>query len=235
MSTIKREASIAEQRQWATHATAREGVEIVKEFQDEAIAGDEIARRYGLLDLVDFCVKAHAAGNPIEAVVTWDADRFSRANSIATNAVLAELMKAGVTRMLTAEGWVDFDDDMDRLMFNIKQDMAKAMYVKSLSRNVARSCLECAKQGQWTGGRRPHGYTLGPDGHLAIGDLAAAEAVTWLFTYYAEHDTSLLQMAEMLEARGAPPPCPSRRSHKARWTRYNIYEILHNQNYTGDL
>jgi site-specific DNA recombinase len=235
MSTTKQEASIAEQHPWAHRTAPREGVEIVREFQDEAIPGDEISRRHGLLAMLDFCVKCHAEGNPIEVVVTCDADRFSRANSIVTNAILAPLMQAGVCRMLTAEGWVDFDDDMDRLMFNIKQDMAKAMYVKSLSRNVTRSCVERAKKGRWTGGRRPHGYTLGPDGRLAVGDPAAAEAVRWLFAHYAGRDTSLLLMAEALEARGAPPPCPSRRGQTPRWTRYNVYEILHNPIYTGDL
>jgi hypothetical protein len=37
-----------------------------------------------------------------------------------------------------------------------------------------------------------------------------------------------------LEARGAPPPCPSRGSHASRWTRYNIHEILCNPMYIGD-
>jgi site-specific DNA recombinase len=235
MSTTRQEASIGEQKEWAQKAVARERVEIVRAFEDAAVAGDEIARRPDFLAMLDFCVRCHREGDPVQAVVTWDADRFSRANSIVTNACLAQLIAAGVTRMLTAEGWVDFDDDMDRLFFNIKQDMAKAMYVKSLSRNVSRSCMERARRGLWTGGRRPYGYTLGPDGRLALADPTRAEAAAWVFSHYAAHDTSLLEMARALEARGVPPPEPSSPSKAPRWSRYNIYTILHNPIYTGDL
>src|SRR5262245_43190776 len=92
MSEDKQAASIPEQQGWAERACATHHVEIVRPFRDEGIAGDEIAARKGLQDLLAFCVGRHEAGRPIAAIVCWDADRFSRANSFATAAVLDQLM-----------------------------------------------------------------------------------------------------------------------------------------------
>jgi site-specific DNA recombinase len=237
MSTDRQQASIPEQREWARQAEAREGLRIVREFKDEGVAGDEIARRPDFLVMLEFCERQARAGDPVGAVLCWDADRFSRADSVRTAAVVARLMEAGVCRMLTAEGWVDFDDDVDRLLFNLKQDTAKRMYVKSLSGNVARSCLRRAREGRWCGGRRPYGYTLGADARLAVGDAAQAEAVRWAFRTYADRDVSLLLLAEQLNARGVPPPVHRSAASGAagRWTRYNLHTILRNPIYTGDL
>src|SRR4051812_26296679 len=102
MSTDRQEASIGEQRDWAGGATAKESVQGVAEFQDDGIAGGEIRARGGLMDLLAYC-EARADSDPVEAVVCWDADRLSRADSIRTAAVLDRLMSAGVTRLLSQE------------------------------------------------------------------------------------------------------------------------------------
>src|SRR5262245_20282830 len=86
MSEDRQEASIPQQQQWAERACPKNGVELVRAFKDEGIAGDEIATRKGLQDLLAFCEQRHKTGRPVEAVVVWDSDRFSRANSFATAA-----------------------------------------------------------------------------------------------------------------------------------------------------
>jgi site-specific DNA recombinase len=177
MSTDKQEDSIPQQRGWASRACGQHGVELLAEFQDDGIAGSEIERRPGLMDMLRFCEQRYAAGSPVEAVVVWDPDRLSRANSIRTAAVIDRLMEAGVTRLLTQDGWVDFEDDVDRLVFNLRQDTGRVAYSKSLSKNVARSGLSRAKGGRWVCGKPPYGLALGPDGKLALGDPAEAEAL----------------------------------------------------------
>src|SRR5262245_54770868 len=96
MSDPKQEASIPEQREWAHRAAPQHGIALRREFEDQGIPGDEIARRKGLQALLDYCERQFKAGDPVVTVVCWDSDRFSRANSFTTAAVLDRLMAAGV-------------------------------------------------------------------------------------------------------------------------------------------
>src|SRR5262245_40167100 len=185
MSTASQQASIPEQKDWAARAVSQHGVEIVAEFQDDAIAGSEVERRPGLSALLAYCEQRATAEEPLAAVVVWDGDRLSRADSIRTAVVLDRLITAGVSKLLTAEGWIDLDSDVDRLMFNLKQDLSRSAYSKSLSKNVTRSALRRAREGRWVCARPPYAYVVGPDGHLAVADPAMAEAVHWIFVTYA--------------------------------------------------
>jgi len=251
-STTRQEASIDEQREWARRVTPGRGAEVVREFEDFGIPGDEVKHRPGLRALFRFCEEEAEAGRPVAAIVVWDRDRFSRADSITTNACIYRLMEAGVSRMLTSSGWVDWSDPVQRTMGTIDQEFGKQGYVRSLSRNVARSCLERARKGQWTGGRYPYGYTLGPDKHLALGEPARHEAVRWAFRTYHDTDTSAGRIAAELTARGAPPPdyyadgnerTRERRAKRraprqkgaGRWTVWNVEAMLTNVLYTGTL
>src|SRR3954463_6822025 len=149
MSTAQQEASVPEQRAWAKRAAGPHGVEVLAEFQDDGIAGSEIEHRPGLMAMLAYCERQFAAGSPLEALGAWGADRLSRADSIRTAAVIDRLMCAGVSRLLTQDGWVDFESDIDRLLFNIRQDMSRSAYSKGLSKNVARSGVRRATEGRW--------------------------------------------------------------------------------------
>jgi site-specific DNA recombinase len=227
MSTSGQEASIPEQKEWARRACQKHGVEILHEFEDPGIPGSEIEHRPGLMAMLAFCENP-AQGPPIEALVVWDADRLSRADSIRTAAVIDRLMSAGVNRLLTQDGWVDFESDLDRLLWNIKQDMGRSAFSRSLSKNVTRSALARAKEGKWVCGAPPYGYAVGPEGLLILGDEAKVEAVRWLFKRYAGSSASLGDMARELADRGAPPP------RGGKWTRYTVRAILVNPAYLGD-
>jgi DNA invertase Pin-like site-specific DNA recombinase len=249
-STTRQEASIDEQRQWAHRVAPDRGVRLVNEFEDFGVPGDEVKHRPGLRALFRYCEEENDAGRPVAAIVVWDRDRFSRADSITTNACIYRLMEAGVSRMLTSSGWVDWSDPVQRTMGTIDQEFGKQGYVRSLSKNVARSCLERARKGQWTGGRYPYGYTLGPDKHLALAEAVKHEAVRWAFRTYLQTDTSLQRIAADLEARAVPPPdyyaegnerTRERRSRRpagralasGRWTVWNVEALLTNPAYTG--
>src|SRR5262245_57652846 len=108
MSGLRQEASIPDQRKWAKDACAREGVEIVKDFEDPGVPGSEIEQRPGLMKLLAFCEDRFMKGQPVECLVCWDADRFSRANSIKTAVCISRLLDSGVNRLLSADGWLDW-------------------------------------------------------------------------------------------------------------------------------
>jgi site-specific DNA recombinase len=233
MSTAKQEDSIPEQKEWARRAAKTHGVEILAEFQDDGISGSDIERRTGLSQLLAWC-----ACHDAEAILVWDADRLSRADSIKTAAVLNTLMQAGVTRLLTHEGWIDLEDDVDRLLFHIKQDMSRAAYAKSLSRNITRSAIERAKQGLWVAGRPPYAYRIGEDGHLALGDPAMVETVRWIFRHYASTADSCGDLIRKLIEMKAPPPPPRMRKGKpwgGKWQRSVINDILSCRHYLGEI
>ena len=233
MSDAKQEASIPEQERWAARAAIQHGAEVIRTFRDDGIPGDEITDRGGLQDLLDFCRQRHKAGSPIEAVIVWDADRFSRANSFATAAVLDGLMNHGVRKMLTnAEGMIDFEDDMQRVFFNLRQDLGKRAYSQSVSAAVSRTRAERAAAGLWTGGPVPFGYILGADSHLALGDPEHVEVVRRVFREYLARDIGAYALADELQAAGCPFP-----TYRGRtvWTDDLVRQILTDPQYTGDL
>jgi DNA invertase Pin-like site-specific DNA recombinase len=206
MSDPTQETSIPEQQEWLAGARVREGLEVVGEFADPEIPGDEIMRRPGLQDLIAFCQREHDAGRTVEALACWGFERFSRANSYRTAAVICQLMDAGLYRVLTNKGWIDFRDPRDRAIQNLEQDFSHSGYAPKLSEQITRSCLSRARQGRLTGGRPPYGYALGADRHLALGVSERAEAVSGLFLDYDQQDTSLNRLAAALNGRGVPSP-----------------------------
>jgi site-specific DNA recombinase len=227
MSTDRQEASVPQQREWARRAADAHGVAVVAEFQDDGVSGSEIDKRRGLAALLSYCERP--PGAPVAAVVVWDPDRLSRADSIRTAAVVCRLVDAGVTRLLTQEGWVDFDSDLDRVLFHLRQDLSRSAYSKSLSKSTTRAALSRARAGLWVAGKPPLAYALGGDGRLAPGRPEEVELVLWLFRAYADTDDSLGDLARALDARGVPPP------RGPRWRRDTVRKVLVNRAYVGDL
>src|SRR5262245_2865983 len=73
--------SIAQQREWARAAALAEGIEIVREFEDQARPGWQTDRREDFHNMLAFCQAEAAAGRRIDVVVCWNPNRFSRADS----------------------------------------------------------------------------------------------------------------------------------------------------------
>jgi site-specific DNA recombinase len=253
MSDIGQEASIPEQRGWATTVARKEKAAIVRTFEDPAIPGSEIERRPGLMEMVEFCEQRFKDGRPIAILIVWDLDRLSRASSIRTCAMLDRLQQAGISRILTADGWVDLEDDGDLLQLHVKQDFTRAAYSKGIAKNVARSCADRAAKGWWVAGRPPFGYqpiyleTVGKDGKkrrtpttLEPGDPAEVEAVQFIFDRYVTTAASLGELVQLLEAAGMPPPRARRRRKGGgmfggKWSRPAVRMILVCPHYTGDM
>jgi DNA invertase Pin-like site-specific DNA recombinase len=264
MSTGRQEKSIPEQRDWARRAAKAHNVEVVRDFEDPAIPGSEIEDRPGLMEMIDFAEAEHDRGHPIQAIVVWDPDRLSRASSIRTAAFLDRLMGAGVSRLLHSEGWIDFEDDVDLTMFNIKQDLGRKAYSKSLAKNVTRSGLNRAREGRWVAGATPYGYAIGLNHKLVPGDLMTAEDLAAIaHRQIARKHLPIVaeDLAERLKAELAAKAATVRwmfhhyvntaaslgdlagklnsegkpPPRSGRWTRYTVRELLVNPAYVGDL
>src|SRR6266567_1447722 len=141
MSDDKQEHSIATQKAWAKRKEAEKGLAVRSPFEDEGIAGDVMELRPGFLAMIAYCQQQHKAGTPIEVLLCYDGDRFSRADSFDTTPFLSLLRKAGVSKRVTAQREYDFDNVMDRMMFNIEQEAGRAAYSKLLSARVAEATV----------------------------------------------------------------------------------------------
>src|SRR5688572_7236089 len=93
-STSKQEASVPEQKEWAGRAAKAAGVRIVAGFEDDGVTGSEVERRHGPQKLLAWVRERFEAGRGVEALVAWDLDRLSRASSVRTAAVVAQLLDA---------------------------------------------------------------------------------------------------------------------------------------------
>jgi DNA invertase Pin-like site-specific DNA recombinase len=231
MSTDDQEASIPRQKEWANRVCPRERIDLVRSFEDAGISGGKIQQRDDLQALLLHVEQAAAKGRPYEVLVCWNPDRLSRADSIRTAGVLARLMDAGVCRILSVEGWVDLNNDTDRVVYTLKQDLGRHAYLKGLSENVLEGKARKARAGRFQSSRPPYGYDVIREVCLENGHLVPnehAETVRQLFRDYLA-GASLRELARGLNARKIAAP------RGGEWTRSSVRAILNNRAYCGDL
>jgi site-specific DNA recombinase len=241
MSDDDQEGSIEQQQAWARTAAQKENATVVAEFIDSGLSGTSTAHRPDFQRMLDFCREQHRLKKPIDVILCWNPNRFSRADSQETNWFIWEFRKVGCGLMLTAsDGWIDFADDNDRLIFNIKQDTSNHQFIKNLARDVLRGKLAAAREGRRNGGRAPFGYRLvyevipGAVGRrarltkLVIHEEQAA-IVREMFRAYAAGETSLYRLAQDLNARGIKP------GRAAKWVPTTVRQVLRNEVYLGAL
>jgi DNA invertase Pin-like site-specific DNA recombinase len=247
MSTTDQEDSIAQQVAWAEPACVKEHVEILARFLDEGKSGHDTKRRTDFQRMLDYCRQQHRAGQPIDVIVCWHANRFSRADSQETSWFLWEFRKAGVEKMLTSTGWLDFTRMEDRIIFGINQDASNHKFSQDLAAASTRGKIEVAKSGRWAGGPIPYGYrarkaeSLSRKGKVIyrterlVPDPETAPIVRWLFETYARGEVSLWDLVIDLNRRGVPPPTAGRKKGAKFWNHRTIQKILRNEVYLGDL
>src|SRR5262245_39942360 len=85
-------SSVEQQREWAHKAVARaceavdrQPIELVREFTDQAKTGWNTAKRTDFHEMLKFCQDEKRRGHPIDAILCWNANRFSRADSQETS------------------------------------------------------------------------------------------------------------------------------------------------------
>ena len=150
-------SSIEQQREWARTAAQKEGVEIVREFADQAKKGHETATRAAFHEMLRFCQEQARKRDPIDVVVCWHTNRFSRADSLETAKFLCEFRDAGARRVLTAQRWYDFSRFEDRILHNIEQDASNHKGMINQTQAATRGRINAASEGRWAGGPIPLG------------------------------------------------------------------------------
>jgi DNA invertase Pin-like site-specific DNA recombinase len=226
--------SVEQQQAWAREACPAAGIELVREFTDQAKQGWNTAARGDFHAMLAFCQQQQRRGAPVEAVVCWHPNRFSRADSIETSWFVHEFRKAGVGRMFTAQGWIDFDRMEDRIIFGITQDASNHRYVLDLSQAASRGKLKAAEDGRWNGGPPPYAYRVLYDEkrrpvRLVLGPDEEVETVRWMFHTYATTGATIRGLVAQLNARGVPGPAGG------KWGAGSVKRILNHRAYLGEI
>jgi DNA invertase Pin-like site-specific DNA recombinase len=201
MSTDRQEASIPDQREAVEKLARQKGYTIAREYKDEGISGDDTERRADFRRMLDDATRL----GDFDAVLCWDQDRFGRFDPLEAGYWIKPLRDQGIYLETVSQGKIDWEDFAGRIIYSVTQE-GKNAYLRDLSRNVTRGQLAKAKRGEWLGGKPPYGYRLSEHKRLEPGDPQEIETVRWLFTAYAERDTSLRALAIALNDRGVPAP-----------------------------
>lgn len=240
MSSDMQDRSIDQQREWAQSACEREDIALLAEFQDAAKSGTEASRRTDFNNMLRFCQAQGKARQPVDCLVLWNTNRFSRADSIETNWYIHEFRKAGVERILTSSGWIDFGNPQHRVLFGISQDLTNHQYSRDLAQSSLRGRIANAIEGRWNGGPAPFGYLVEYEWVAVKGrrrrrpvklvrDPEKAPTLVWIFESYATGLYSTWQLAQELNRRAVAPP-----GRAKLWNPTTLSVILHNELYTGD-
>jgi site-specific DNA recombinase len=232
--------SVDQQLAWGRETAAKEGITIEAEFVDQAKKGWETAKRTKFHEMLAFSQQRHREGRPIDLVLCWHANRFSRADSQETAWFIWEFRRAGVGRMLTATRWVDFSRMEDRILFNIEQDASNHNFLLGMARDATRGRIAAALEGRWNGGPAPYGYRVEYELvsvkgrkkrrplRLVVGPDAEVEVVRWLFATYAAGKMTLRGLALDLNRRRIPSP-----KGAPVWGQGTIKKLLGNEVYLG--
>jgi DNA invertase Pin-like site-specific DNA recombinase len=232
--------SVEQQREWAHVASEKESVELVREFVDQAKAGWDTAKRTDFHAMLAFCQEQARRGTPIDAIVCWHTNRFSRADSIETSHYLHLFREAGARRVLTAQRWYDFGRFEDRVVHNIQQDASNHKGMIDQTQAAVRGRIDTAGAGRWAGGPIPLGYRGEREEivvkgrrktrtrRLVLGPDEEQETIRLIFRLYADTPMGVRALAQELTRRGIPSP---RRC--GAWTSEAVKRILLNPVYLG--
>jgi DNA invertase Pin-like site-specific DNA recombinase len=212
MSDDRQEDSIDRQRSQVGPYAAKHGYEVVKEYMDEGISGNETTRRPGFQRLL-----ADAQAGKFQAILCDDLDRFGRFDAIDFGEVVAQGKR----------DWNKFGDRIVTMLTSETKDSEQ----QAISRRVLTDMLRRARNGDYLGGPISYGYKAVEDaarGKRLVPDGRKADVVRLIFRLYDEGYT-LGAIARELYNRGVASP-----SGAGRWSRNVILKILGQRKYVGD-
>lgn len=246
-STDRQDRSISEQ-EGAIRAWAKEqGLRLVRVFKDEGVSGLELSRP-GLDACMDYLGKARQKG----VVVLWSRDRLVRPEDPIDGLVMERQIRYAGWELCYLTGSNATGHPLVDAILGLVEHHASGEYLRKLARDSLRNLLSQLKAGNVPGGKIPYGYAkaiLDEDGkllrtiprgkkhrktpsettQLVLGEPEEIETVRWIFDEYEKGWFSLGQIAERLNARGAPRPT------RKRWNHGTLRDMLVNPVYVGDL
>src|SRR5579871_5867157 len=110
MSTDKQEDSIDRQRSQVEPYAPKHGYTILRDYMDEGIGGDEVAKRAQFVQMLK-----DAQRGQFRVILCDDKDRFGRFDSIDYGYYVKPLRDAGVKLVTVAQGLIDWNSFAGRI------------------------------------------------------------------------------------------------------------------------
>jgi site-specific DNA recombinase len=238
--------SIETQIDFARSWCQRENISLIDIYRDEGISGTiPFEERPGGKRLL-----ADARQKKFTAVLVYKVDRLGRAD-VVSHVALHHLETLGISLRALTEPF-DTSTPQGRFMFSILVANSTMERNNIRERSIA-GTDRVAKQGKWSTGRPPYGYSIDAEGRLAISEtpigefsFSEADVVRMIFRWAVEERLPLLPIAVRLNDMGVPPASLTEgRQRKCRkgarkayrlgiWRVGTIGTILHKTTYRGE-
>lgn len=213
-SHAQRDVSIEQQTRACKQFAERQGIKVVKIYEDRALTGTN-DKRPGFQQMIE-----DAKRGSWNYVIVYTLDRFAR-DRYDSAVYKRQLRNLGI-KVLSAMENIS-DDPTGILMESMLEGLAE-YYSKELSRKVQRGHEDNARKCM-VNGALPLGYVKGPDSRYMISE-PEAEIVREIFRRVKDRE-KLSEIIADLNARGI-----TTKTGKA-WNRSSFNQILSNERYTG--
>lgn len=213
--------SIERQKELCHDYAEKNGLTVIKEYQDKAKSGTKTLTRDGYNQMLE-----DSAERLFSKVLVFKFDRFSRNLRDFLNDE-HRLNSNGVQILSTLEF---IPDGKAGELFKVMLIQLAASYVDAVSDHTSSALYRKAKQGKYNGGKIPFGYTTAEDGDdkKFVIDEKEAEVIKFIFKQY-EQGKSYEELAQILDQRGI------RNKQGGRFTKGSFNSILNNRIYVGEI
>ncbi len=216
--------SIPSQLELTRNFANEQGIEIIREFIDEAESATT-DQRPQFQEMISECKREDC---DIDCIIVWKLSRFAR-NRFDSMAYKKLLNKKGIKVVSVSE---PIGDSPEGMVLEGVIEIFDDWYLRLLSREVLRGQKEAAKQGFHTGGRPPYGYQLkkvisnGAERTVWEINPSEAEAVRLIYSLYSQGLGYGKIIGKLEKMKAMPRKSPS-------WSKVSIHEILRKGCYAG--
>ena len=187
-------------------------------YYDEGVSGTKLAKRDGLMQLLNDCEKGR-----IDYIIVKSISRFSR-NTVDSIEIVRKLCKAGIYIYFEKEN-IDTGKMEGELLLSILSSLAESES-HSISENNKWGIQRRFQSGTYKIGYTPYGYD-NVDGQMVVNE-EQAETVRWIFEQILS-GKSPGAVAKELNNQGV------RTKRDGNWTGHTINGMIRNEKYTGDV
>lgn len=214
-STNQNELSIEQQHIELEKYAENHNITIVKYFDDKAKSGTK-DNRENFQNMMNECKKKE-----IQAVLVWKTDRFAR-NTQDSLFYKMKLEKLGID-LISITQPIDTSSPEGNLMYTMLASIDE-YYSKNLASNVKRAMNFNASQGLFNGGTAPLGYDI--KNRKYIINEKEKKIVQFIYDKYLE-GYSYYDIIKECNSLGY------KTKKNLPFKKNSLYEILHNEKYTG--
>lgn len=197
---------------------------MVEKVYKEVVSGEKISNRPEMQRLLN-----DVAAGMYKGVVCIEIERLSRGNPVDQCEIL-DVFKASDTKIYTLNKVYDLSsEEIDEEYFEFALFMSRREY-KTITRRMQRGRIQATKDGYFTGGIIPYGFTKEriEGGYILKPHPQESKIVGHVFDMYV-NGSGTWKIAGYLNEKGI------RTRQGKKWQDYTVLAMLDNRNYIGEI